>query len=76
MKLDDDLPLSERRYVIRLRSGEYFTKWRSTEWETVSKVAVWTKQVNAAHVFAISKLSETMTAIVCGFAGSRLERIK
>lgn len=69
--------LDQREYIIRDREGDYFLGWRSTEWETVKRFALWTKIKREALKLTLRDLPKNgYMELVCGFSGLTLERVK
>lgn len=65
----------DRRYFIRSPEGEYFRKWEPTDWETVKRVAVWTRNKAEAMVLTLREWEkQNYTEAIFGFR-ARLELI-
>ncbi|HEY3661453.1 MAG TPA: hypothetical protein VGK91_09540 [Candidatus Udaeobacter sp.] len=71
--MSDAGDIAERVYVIRDRDSDYFVGWQGTEWETVKRFALWTKNVRDAAQIKMKDLQRSgYMDLVCGFSGLKL----
>lgn len=53
-----DWTQDQRRYVIQNEYEEYFVKWLSTQWETVKRTELWSKDINEAYIWSLHTLQQ------------------
>jgi len=78
----DQVPLAERRYILKTRDGLYVRRVVTTQWETVKTGFHFTKHVGYAQRFSYNDLwaphanTSVGSEFTRGFAGGIAERVK
>lgn len=71
----DNRQLNHRLFVIRLATGEYYTRSHVTGWDTMKESDVFATDRNSATVFTFVELLKVHHKLIIGYAGTTVERV-
>jgi hypothetical protein len=74
--LGEQIPMEDRRYVIRTNDGDdYLQRIETAKWDAVKLHFRWTKDRDQAQTFTPKDISTVFSKVVAAYSAPQLERI-